>query len=772
MSGDANARSRVKKDKLSRLLSAAAERPVLAKLIEYSSKFLLSLTLTQAALYGGQAPLALALTAAGGVNGGGAAILIGAVAGYSLLTMTAMGFRYAASCLLVFAAGYIFRDFRLTSKPFFMPAAAAGITCIVGIGFIDGSSVFTGILTLAAESAAAGLAALFFAMLLRPSREIRAAARRKGRTAGAAVMFIGILIALCRVEAAGFFNFGRALGAFAVLAAGCEMGIGAGAAVGACIGLSADLACGGGLLFAVVFAVSGMAAGGMRAAGKPACAAVFFAACSAALLWAGGAMVRLAGMCEAIAAVVIFIFLPRGYISRAAEFFDITPHPGPHSSAEVRTEVRRRLESAAGAFREVAGGISCGLIRRPPNDADIATVFDRASARICRGCVLSRLCWDRDALATYNSLSSASGLMLKKGDISPEDFPSCFSERCIHFPEFVAASREELRSLMWRRQYRSEVERSRKMLCSQYAELSGILSSVAGELADDISFQPDTERKLERMLRALGLSSEAAVCREKSGRLNISLSCPVLSPEDGQWLGEKISRITGEKVRMTSSREGQLSFLSCDRYGADIAAALRRKDGNTVCGDRAEWFPLPGGGMAVMLSDGMGSGEEAARESTETLGLLKRFLMAGICPESALDCLKNALDLRDDGSCAYATVDLLVLDLMRGQADFYKLGAAASFVIKKDRVHRVSAASLPAAAGEKPEHTALSFSGGEIIILASDGLTEGIGGQIEQTARNLERGGSREIADALIAKASYSGAADDMAAVAISIYKE
>ena len=43
----------------------------------------------------------------------------------------------------------------------------------------------------------------------------------------------------------------------------------------------------------------------------------------------------------------------------------------------------------------------------PRNDNDMATVFDRAACRVCRGCTLRSSCWERDYVTTFNALNDA-----------------------------------------------------------------------------------------------------------------------------------------------------------------------------------------------------------------------------------------------------------------------------------------------------------------------------------------------------------------------------
>ena len=42
-------------------------------------------------------------------------------------------------------------------------------------------------------------------------------------------------------------------------------------------------------------------------------------------------------------------------------------------------------------------------------------IFDRAAERVCRGCSLRTICWERDYAKTYNALNDATPALLTQG---------------------------------------------------------------------------------------------------------------------------------------------------------------------------------------------------------------------------------------------------------------------------------------------------------------------------------------------------------------------
>ncbi len=200
-------------------------------------------------------------------------------------------------------------------------------------------------------------------------------------------------------------------------------------------------------------------------------------------------------------------------------------------------------------------------------------------------------------------------------------------------------------------------------------------------------------------------------------------------------------------------------------YSPEVGISSVGKDGSRISGDRGTCFAARNLEYYVILCDGMGTGQEAAQCSEDTLRLLERLLRSGIAPEQALRLLNSCEILR--GATCFATVDLLQVDLTTGEANIYKWGAAASYFRDGDEVKKIGTVTTPPGVGvggeHAPERYELSLKGGEMLVLVSDGA----GGMETEANIAAFRGDSpQELAALLIAGLP---AEDDMTAVAISL---
>ena len=360
---------------------------------------------------------------------------------------------------------------------------------------------------------------------------------------------------------------------------------------------------------------------------------------------------------------------------------------------------RRRLSATALALRELYDS----LMRTPKaEDENPAMIFDRAAERVCRGCSLRTICWERDYAKTYNALNDATPALLTQGRGRGGDFPSYFTDRCIRFPSFLSAVNSELSAFLLRRQYRGRLADTRAQAAGQYAQLSELLSGAA----ETLEAQP-------------------------------------------------------------TAAETLLTYR--------VGAALRPKEGENVSGDSVTHFETEDGRLCLLLSDGMGCGEEARRESALAVRLLERFLRAGVETSGALKTLNSALTLRAEVSESFTTIDLLTLSLRDGAAEVYKYGAAPSYVKRGARVRRITGSCLPAglqSADTRPETTGFTLEKGSFFVMLSDGVADvNDDGWLMALLEKFQGDDPQALASAILAAGRERRGGDDDCAV-LALYRD
>lgn len=737
--------------------------------------FLTGFLMSAARIAGSAAPFGAAVVAQAGAGLNGVASLAGACLGYLAVGGLAWGIRYAAACVLIFTVGFIFIDSRVRGRVWFLPACAAAIMAATGLlgGLSSGAEPAKLIVPALAEAVLSAGAVCFFREALSTAERTTEAAVKR-HDAAVIVFAACALMALSRLNIMGVISVGRVLSLLLVMTCALKGGSLAGAGAGTAFGLAMDAASGLAPVYTMVYAFAGLISGMFSRFGRLSYVVSFILADALAVLCAWSWTERLDALFEVFAASVGFMLLPSGLLARVGAL--IQPLSAGMGESGLRKYASRRVEGIARAFDDVSA-----VARRNSefvNDNDIARVFDRAADAACMRCKRRDECWVKNYMETLDALNQATAAMTERGLLEAEDIPEWFRDKCTGLAAFVAAVNAELRASAGRRQFRARMEESRSAAWSQYEDFAEILIDVARELGSLNGADPLAERRLMRYLRSQDIEADAAVFRDSTGRLRAVVESGKLSAltRDPAYL-DKLSAVLGVRLcRPNSSAEGRLTLLEAEPLAVSVGIAAMKKKGENVSGDRGTYFKTDAGVLCVILSDGMGTGEDAAAESVEAVEILERFLRSGVEPATAMKILNSVMLLRNGDEWGFATVDLMCVDLFTGETSFYKYGAAPSYVRTGKSVRRVTgeslAAGLMSGEGAAPDVVRMRLKPGSVAVIASDGVITGEDDAWLREQLRDEPGDKdmKSLAREVLRKAADEyGAGDDMTVLAVRV---
>ncbi len=239
-----------------------------------------------------------------------------------------------------------------------------------------------------------------------------------------------------------------------------------------------------------------------------------------------------------------------------------------------------------------------------------------------------------------------------------------------------------------------------------------------------------------------------------------------LSRVEGGDEGVLLGNIADSLRRSLNARSGTYK----KRFEARCAGVSRGKQPGSPSGDSFLIREFEGK-LLVALSDGMGSGERAKKESSAAVAMLSDLLKVGFTLEGAAECVNGSLARRGTGDM-YATLDALLVDLEGGSALITKHGAPPSAVIRGGRTSLITAEALPVGiiSGARGSKKALELSPGDFVVMMTDGVSDALEPALTGVLRELARGGDispEELARALLNEALERGASDDATVVAV-----
>ena len=376
--------------------SMSIQRLQSGRWLNWGIRFFLTAALTASQTAGGYAPFALGCIAAAGPGADGAAALLGGVTGALLFLDFQQVLALAAVGILILTAATAFRDTAFLQKPWVLPVLAAGMVLAVGgIYVLQSLDPLSHAAPCAAASALTGVSAHFFTRLFEPEED---------RLAPEGLLFLGAALTLALGDLTILnVSVGRVLLCALLAYTAYDQGPMTGVTAGLGLGLITDLSAGTSGLFTAAYGVAGLCAAKCRRRSMAALA--FFSGAAVAMLTSREELAQTL-LLETVAGSLLFLALPRRIFGGKRLLREAAP------DIAQRTALKTHLNRAAEALRELYDSMSR---TPPPQEENPAVIFDRAAEKVCRGCALCELCWQKEYTATFNALNDATPYLLERG---------------------------------------------------------------------------------------------------------------------------------------------------------------------------------------------------------------------------------------------------------------------------------------------------------------------------------------------------------------------
>ncbi len=545
--------------------------------------------------------------------------------------------------------------------------------------------------------------------------------RSDGRTGNAAEMGICVLLYTVVYSLRGLSYTGEsaatAVSMLSVLYASYAFGTHRGVVVGVAVGLAQDPR------YAIVYAAAAAASGVLMNISV-------IGATAAGVLVALAMGIRSAGASAFGELFPEFIFCAA--VAGPLFYYGIIPGREAVNSrrGETADDINGiRLERARDKFRALSEGlgvISAAMRRMSkvfsrPSPYEMRQICDSAFDENCSVCEGRSDCWDREYRATAAAVNSVAGQARSGKRVSISSLPEGMRQRCPYLGGIVSRINIGAATAM-----RTAKQSDRTAAAAEsYGAISRLMEEAENSVRREL--EPDTagtEKLCERFAEMGMYGAEVNVYGERRRLVQVrglERGCTVT----GEELRDAASSVFGCDMSMPEYRISgtavSFEMHTAEKFSLDFGRYSVAKRGER-CGDSITSFKGDGGYGYTLISDGMGSGSEAALTSGACALFLERMLGAGCSLTSSMEMLNSFLAGRNT-EC-FATVDLMEADLVTGELRFVKSGAAPSFVLREGKLFKLSSSTVPVGIVMPYDAEQIKFSAkaGDHVIMMSDGV--------------------------------------------------
>ncbi len=424
-----------------------------------------------------------------------------------------------------------------------------------------------------------------------------------------------------------------------------------------------------------------------------------------------------------VAALIALPLIPKLYSSAIASEVK-------QDRADAEDAVRVALERQKGEERNLGrlSGAFDTLSRvladrkNAPSREECFSLCDRVCTGYCANCGGRGACWDSEERPGALALVAMATCLEEGRPLTRGQMPTHLIAGCEQLEPLLAEVRLEGAKL-WQ---------ARDTVCyaEEYGAFADLLRSLGVEKTKEERQDFAAANEIRRLLADKNMRAVAVrVVGERHRKVTMAAACFAgkqkelmgFLPQIGRLCGCHLSPFrfdtTGDVVVATAQR--------APRFKIEVAFASRAAKSGDVSGDSVATFTAKEEGYTyVLLSDGMGTGREAAKTAGLCTLFLEKLLSAGLSQEIALKML-NRLVARG-GEELSATIDLMTFDTYEGKATFMKSGAAASYVRRDGNLFRLRSRTIPIGIVEELDAEKLQFDtqAGDVVIMLSDGISQ------------------------------------------------
>lgn len=420
---------------------------------------------------------------------------------------------------------------------------------------------------------------------------------------------------------------------------------------------------------------------------------------------------------------------------------------------------------------------------------DGVSALQASAALVCEDCSKCNLYADsekEDSYYLYYLLRSFE----QKGRIDFEDMPQMFQTRCRKGEAYLSHLNRNLGRATMNLSWKNRFLESRDAVVSQFRELSVILEEFSHQIDQATDISEEYDYILKRQFRKYHMTvGKVLMLQYENGQKEAFLTvktsngrcvtardaAEIMSCEmkGARWSPAKDSR------SIITRQYGTVRFLEEGSYRLMFGASGIPRQGEKCSGDNYTFCESQGNQVVMSLSDGMGCGETAYRESSQVVELTEQLLETGFSTRAALKLVNTVLLLAGVEQHP-ATLDVSCIDLHTGVLEVMKLGAVPTFILSEEGVEVLEAGEVPVGVLNEVEPVLISRKlwEGNQVVMVTDGVLDALPGEdkeqvMKEFLEHLEDMTPQELADGILefAVSCIPAPRDDMTVLVAGLWR-
>ena len=545
------------------------------------------------------------------------------------------------------------------------------------------------------------------------------------------------------------FSIRNVLSIFIVLVLGWKNGILIGTTAGATIGVTLGIICNNEPIVVATYTISGMIAGILNKFGKIGVIVGFILGNIVLSYISNGLALNIILIREILIAGIALLVIPRGINIKIDNMFDnkkllpISTNRGLDRSKETINKLNsfsNVIKEMANTYKKVAvTTIDEEDIREKNKQKFITELLNNIDN------MQENILFDMFNNVESKGIDEIFSLLLDKQFITDNDLLRILNQNnnCIvdikeketrrDVEKITNAINSAYRVSKMNFMWNIKLNEEKKNFETQLNGVSKAISELAENINSEIDIDDSYNNKKEKIVLLLKQKDifvrEIFINKKGKERYNIELFIEDYNVDE-KILINIISKAIEEKViinnkeKIENEKVVKYNLISEDKYILEIGMSAAVKDKMPVSGDTIINTRLKDGKYLIILSDGMGSGIKARENSRILTSMLQRLLDSGFEKDTSIELINsNLIGMSEE---EFATLDMAIIDLYKGEVQFIKNGACPTYYKNGKKIQILKSKTLPAGVINNISTDVFDkdIENEDIFVMCSDGILD------------------------------------------------
>ncbi|WP_066889723.1 stage II sporulation protein E [Clostridium nigeriense] len=455
------------------------------------------------------------------------------------------------------------------------------------------------------------------------------------------------------------------------------------------------------------------------------------------IIWMYSNTFNIYGGIEVLLATFILICIPKMFLESISKEFN------QDKKAEIVNDihlkgVKSEFVDRLNSMKSILSTLSSSILNLGEND--ILSLNNKGTAmvesladRVCYNCELKQRCWDRNLHSTFEGFSE----LISSYENSDIYLPKSLEKKCVKTRSLMKNAQDIVNNYTVNEALKTRLTEGRNIIAKHINNISNTMEYMIRDFEKDISICTEIDKILRKAFNKGKIDYiDVFSYLDRRGRMKIKVitnNC-----EGERYCIKSMLPIinTLVKVPVSISSEGcrinpetgecSVIIEETPKYHMTSYAAIKAKEGETYIGDSYSFSKTNDGTYISIISDGMGSGPEARAESGLAVDLIEKFIESGFSEKTAIDTVNSIMSMKFNEDEKFTTMDLNIVDLYTGEAEFIKIAGVVSFIKRGNEIKVIKSNSLPFGILDSVDINSekVKLKHGDIIVSISDGVLD------------------------------------------------